>query len=439
MHPLSLAAVSHVLLRALARCASERAASARALSLLAPCALLACTIGCVMDVGGGAPAPVPADPTGAPIDDPDNDVIVGEGEGEQGGEGEGEQIGEGEGEEGEGEGEQVGEGEGEGEGEEEPPDPCPLASACTSAPTLDVVFSSSGANPTVTVDGGTAIAIGNTRSAAASVLTPSAITDAGNPYRTRSCASGLQVQYVDMDGVYDALTAKQSDAVARIIAGPEAHATYGDVIIGEPLPAGTAGSRTDITGGAVIFQASEGMEILVDDDDTVVGLVAYKPQTSDKWTLALNLTPTGGSLGSLTTGSSTFADAASVLGTAYDSQGVATVEVSFFTQDVFIRTWAALGVRLAGLCDGSCSNPNSITISSITVTPPFLGKDGAVGLGAPRADVDDLLGVNGNEDDNGITVYGPSDLGDSPLGVAYMTDTQCEDRAATFIVGYASL
>ena len=36
-------------------------------------------------------------------------------------------------------------------------------------------------------------------------------------------------------------------------------------------------------------------------------------------------------------------------------------------------------------------------------------------------------------------VYGDTGFGESPIGVAYVEDTQCVERAATFVIGYTSL
>jgi hypothetical protein len=103
---------------------------------------------------------------------------------------------------------------------------------------------------------------------------------------------------------------------------------------------------------------------------------------------------------------------------------------------VYVRIWASAGVRIAGVCLGGCGESTRIT--SITLSPPFLGKDAAVGIGSTRAefeaDVDNVQN-GGAADSNGVVVYG----GSSPaLGVFYAQDGSCTERVAGLVFGYVN-
>ena len=124
-----------------------------------------------------------------------------------------------------------------------------------------------------------------------------------------------------------------------------------------------------------------------------------------------------------------------LLGSAFDTTGVLTIAGRFGSVDVQVRIWAAAGIRVAGAGDGACGE--NTAISSITLSPPFLGKDGTVGIGSTRAEVEADVGAGTVSGD--VVVYGDEDpfgLGDPALGVVYVEDTQCVERAAALVFNY---
>jgi hypothetical protein len=72
------------------------------------------------------------------------------------------------------------------------------------------------------------------------------------------------------------------------------------------------------------------------------------------------------------------------------------------------------------------------------VSPPFFGKDAGVGIGSTRADLEADVGTGAEDGD--VIVYGNPGLfgtGDA-LGVVYVVDSQCVERAAAFVFNYFS-
>jgi hypothetical protein len=341
--------------------------------------------------------------------------------------------------EGEGEGEALGEGEGEepGEGEGEA-DPCPLADVCAGVvPSGSLTFGNGG----VVDVAGAALAVGTTRRADVEVALGSGTPDAENPFRVTYCSRGVSVQYVDGDGTIEqAPSPTGSDVLARVLTLPGAAASAANgAQIGEPPPNATPTARVAVGAGEMLFFAPAGLSVLLDDAGDVVQLTAYRAQDRDIWTLPLVLRSDEQSLGGVARGA-TFAELADVLGDAPDATGVVTLSRGAGQVFVQVRIWASAGIRVAGLCDGGVCN-ESTEISSITVSPPFLGRDQALGIGSTRAEVDAAVGTTGSLDGN-VVVYGEPDLfgfGDPALGVVFVQDTQCVERAAAFVMNYVSL
>ncbi|HEY4223788.1 MAG TPA: hypothetical protein VGO62_20670 [Myxococcota bacterium] len=366
-------------------------------------------------------------------------AVEGEGEGEgAAGEGEGAAAGEGEGAAaGEGEGAAAGEGEGEGaagEGEGEG-GACAVAPTCASAPTSTLTFNAAGgSNPAVVIDNGAPISVvGGTRQSVVAALGAgvndgASGTAAGNVFHVDYCAAGIQVQYVDGDGTFDAASGAgaNTDVIARIQTLPGASLTAPSVLATGSYSAG---------GGTVSFDAAKGVEEISDAGGALQSLVLFQPQPGDNWGshLALNLSPDHESLGSLSLGD-TFGDAIALLGDNFDADGTTEIDVGI-TITVRIVIWASTGIRLAGICQHACDD--NVTLNSIDLAPPFLGVDGSgVGLGASKADLEAELGAGDGPDSNGITVYGSTGLQHKPLGVLYVQDSQCTERVATVIMGY---
>ena len=348
----------------------------------------------------------------------------GEGEGDEG-EGEEGEGDEGEGEEGEGD---VGEGEGEGEG-----DACPLVDPCAGVLVdADAVTFGTGA---VTV-GGTTFTVGTTTRAEVNTALGEGVADVANAFRVTHCPNRLVFQYVDADG---ALTtepaAAGADVLSRVLtlADSTATATNG-AAIGGAVPDGIPTASAPVGDGEIRFFGPGGLQLLVDSSGDVAQLGAFLPQTANAWTLPITLESDDQALSTLVKGS-TFAEANALLGDAFDANGV--VDAGGFIGNVQVRIWSSSGVRIAGLCGRDpCSDTTEI--SSITLSPPFFGKDGSVGIGATRAEVE--LDVGTGTEDGNVIVYGDSSgFGDPALGVIYVQDTDCVERAAAFIFGYVSL
>jgi hypothetical protein len=158
------------------------------------------------------------------------------------------------------------------------------------------------------------------------------------------------------------------------------------------------------------------------------------------WTLPITLENNDQRLSTLTRDGN-FGDAAALLGTAHDTEGVLVVSGI----NVLVRIWSSAGIRIAGRCNNTCvSNPNGAGIDSITLSPPFLGRDAGAGIGSTRAELEADIGAgnnNGAADSNGVVVYGDEDplgFGDPALGVVYAQDGQCEERAVGLLFNYAN-
>jgi hypothetical protein len=367
-------------------------------------------------------------PDDVPAGEGEGDVAEGEGDA---GEGEGDvEPGEGEGDVGEGEGDP---GEGEGEGEVEP---CPRASVCASPPTGSVAIAG-GAAPTVTV-GGTTVTIGSSTRTVVEDGLGVGIAEL-NGFRVVYCDAGIVVLYVDNDGTLSLSDQEAGpvDVVARVLtlSGATAASTTPAMSVGGAAAASPGASASGDFGGFSVYHAS-GVAALTNAAGGVTSLVAFKPQaTAAAWTLPLTLTDNKNTqaLGSLSPGDQSFADAESVLGAAYDAQG--EVQVNGFLR-LFVRIYSSTGIRLAGICSGACSA--NTTISQITVSSPFLGTtSGGVGIGSSRADVQSVVTSTPTEGD--VTSYGNTNpIGGGGLGVFYIEDTQCVERAAGYVLNFVN-
>jgi hypothetical protein len=350
-----------------------------------------------------------------------------EGEGDPG-EGEGDPgEGEGEGDPGEGEGD-LGEGEGEGDVGE-----CARPPVCPSAPNGSVVIAG-GASPTVTT-GGAVITIGQSTRTVVEDGLGVGVAEL-NGFRVVYCDAGIVVQYVDNDGSLSTTqTAGPVDVVARVLTlnGATASSTSPAMSVGGATAASPGAATSGDVGGVSVYHTT-GISALTNAAGSVTSLIAFKPQVSAAaWTLPLTLTDDKStqSLGSLTPAGQSFAQAEAVLGDAYDAQG--EIQVNNFIR-LFVRIYASTGIRLAGICNGGCSE--NTAISQITVSPPFLGTTtGGVGIGSPRTDVEGV--VTSTATDGDVTSYGnTSPFGGGGLGVVYIEDSFCVERAAAYVLNY---
>ena len=206
--------------------------------------------------------------------------------------------------------------------------------------------------------------------------------------------------------------------------------------IGQAPPAAASTATVAITGGEIRFHGPDGLSALM-VDGRVSQFTAFKPQTTNNWTIPLTLEDNDQKLGTLTRGS-TFAAAATLLGSAHDATGQVVVASPIGPITAQVRIWASAGIRIVGTCLGACSESTAIT--SITLSPPFLGKDGTVGIGASRADLELDVGdpENGGAPDSaGVVVY--KGAGRTPaLGGVFAEGSACVERVGGFVFGYVN-
>jgi len=262
------------------------------------------------------------------------------------------------------------------------------------------------------------------------------LADAVNPFRVTYCGLAARVEYVDADGAI-ALTgaAAATDRVARVLTLNGASAAALGVSIGAAPPDTAATATVTVGDGDIRFYAADGLSLL-SAGGLVTQITAFRPQDRDVWTIPLTLASDEQSLQNVDR-DSTFGDAAALLGTAHDAQGV--IAVGGIVGNVLVRIWASAGVRIAGRCGSNCANADATGIDSITLSPPFLGKDAGVGIGSSRAEVEADVGTGEGPDSNNVVVYGDEDplgFNDPALGVVYVQDTQCVERAAALIFNY---
>jgi hypothetical protein len=250
------------------------------------------------------------------------------------------------------------------------------------------------------------------------------------------------VQYVDADGsISSTAVAATTDRVARVLTFNGAAATAVGASIGSAPPVRAATATATVGDGDIRFFATDGISLLT-SGGVVSQVTAFKVQDRDVWTLPLTLESNDQRLSTLTR-DGTFGAAAALLGSAHDAEGV--IAVGGVVGNVLVRIWSSAGIRIAGRCGSSCvSNPNGAGIDSITLSPPFLGRDAGVGIGSTRAELEADVGAannNGAADENGIVVYGDEDLlgfGDPALGAVYAQDSQCTERVVGLLFNYAT-
>jgi hypothetical protein len=296
-----------------------------------------------------------------------------------------------------------------------------------------VTFSAPG---TATIDGDT-ITIGTSTRREVDAALGTGVVDGDNAFRVYHCQSGVLVQYVDADGTLSTEpAASSSDVVARIVTVTGANAAAGTARLGELAPTVEGATVADVGDGEIRFSRVAGRSFLVDAAGVLTQIAAFKPQTGDLgnpgiWTLPIGLANDAQDLNNLGRGA-TFADFDALLGSDWDTTG----EIGLVLATVQVRIWASAGIRIAGVCEGGFAAvcDETTPVSNVTLTPPFFGRDGALGIGATRAEIEAETGTG--TVDGGVVVYGdPSPSGDA-LGVVYVQDSACVDRAAAFVFNY---
>jgi hypothetical protein len=190
-----------------------------------------------------------------------------------------------------------------------------------------------------------------------------------------------------------------------------------------------------IVGGFDVSSA-EGMSFTSNAAGNVTLVALFKPQPSTRWGLDINIENA-----SITDGSTTLARGNAIsaadafLGTAFDAEGTVAVPVGSITLNVWVRIYAAYGIRLVGLCPfvGSCT-ASSADIDQIILSPPFVGQSGdSVRVGSTRAAVESVYPSFTTTDTDGLLEY---TAGSRTFGVAYLQDGECTEIAVSLLLNY---
>lgn len=310
-----------------------------------------------------------------------------------------------------------------------PASSCAVANPCASvAPAGTVTFGQGGV---VTFAGGT-LTLGQSSRAQVEALLGPGLVDDDNPWRAHYCAAGVRLQYVDADGTLSTSpSASSQDKVARVLtlAGSTATAQSPSATLGAAAPSSSPTAVVPVGAGEVRYYGPEGISLGVDGDGQVTQIGAFRAQDRDVWTMPLTLRADGQKLSTLARGSS-FADATAILGDAWDGTG----EINLGILRYQARVWYSAGVRIVGRCAPSGCDEQT-PISSFTLTPPFGGTDGNIGIGSTRTQLEAHLGESGT-DDGDVVYYGSSSAMGDALGVVYVKDADCVEYAAGFVFNY---
>jgi hypothetical protein len=366
---------------------------------------------------------------------------IAEGEGESGGEGEGDAGGE-----GEGEGEGAGEGEGEGEGEG--PACGDLArvqfGSCTSFVCGDPIASSlafesaSGGSPSIVSSAlpSARFAIGSARSDVEAALGNSG-DDVGDSLHKRFCDVGLQLEFARKPGRPDSIAAPTDILVSlKTLPGATASSPQCVVAIGQlwtnpPLFGEETVVHQTAAGTSVVIYGDLGIEAVLDRGGYVQEIELVFPEVplaDDARSLPIGLGAQTLSLGTLTLGTSTFANIGGALGGQAEVTDPITIPATT-PQEFDVQVFRSLGIQLAGPCDASCSDGSLIT--SVALTEPFLGVTSqGLGVQSTRADFDSALGTGSAVDSNGFVAYS------NGVAVLFSEADDCSERAAMVVLGY---
>jgi hypothetical protein len=329
---------------------------------------------------------------------------------------------------------------GPGPGDCEPVDPCSGVALDPDSPT----FNANGSTPSLQTPGGQ-VSIGTSDRSDVEAVLGAGVSVEGNEFRVNYCSDGVRIDYVAHvnNGVF-ADGSSQSDRVARIVTLPNSNVvTNANISIGDSRAAAlsaTTGVPTTYESGSATFDFYGALGLqFVSSGGGVTRLVLFKPQAVDGWGNSVDLL--NGSLASLTNASDTlvldsddFGDVSDFFGDNFDAEGIYEVQEGIVTVKIWIRIYAAFGLRFAGVCSlfGSC-DPNT-DISSIVISDPFAGvDDNGLGLGSTRQDIEAEIG-SGSEEEPGFYVYDSQ----KDLGVYYMESANCEETAASFVLNYVS-
>ena len=131
-------------------------------------------------------------------------------------------------------------------------------------------------------------------------------------------------------------------------------------------------------------------------------------------------------------------------GSTPEAEGEVTVDVGGNSVDLLMMSYSVLGLRFTGT-SSQYSGGNPLTgddrkVFTAVITPPFQGSDNGIGIGATRAEVETRFGsAYASEMDAEGRTLEKYNAGGKKLGVVYVDDTACVERAALFFVNLIDL
>lgn len=256
----------------------------------------------------------------------------------------------------------------------------------------------------------------------------------GNAFRQVHCDLRVQLQYVD-DTTGDEFDGAPNgdDLLARVITTAGSPATLATLTDGASLAdaeGAIGGTSISRAGATLVVDGEAGTSAFV-VGDVVDHLGVFIPQTTAPWDLPFNIDAAslGGGADEVSTSDGDLDDLPPLLG-APTKQGIAEGDVLLV--DAWISTWPALGVRGAGACPvlGDCDD--TINLTSILLSSPFMGSaESDLGLWSTKEDVDAHFGSSGTEID-GLTVYS----GSTDVGFLFTDAEDCTLRVAGLVLDY---
>jgi hypothetical protein len=261
--------------------------------------------------------------------------------------------------------------------------------------------------------------------------------DIGDALHKRFCDIGAEMVFARNPARPD-LEASPTDLLVFLqsIPGVVGSTPQCEVAIGESWNNstidGASGALQDSPSGKSIAVYGElGLAATLDRGAVVEEIDLFYPQTPNAnqgRLLPLALDSQSLSVGTLTLGSSTFANITDELGGHAEMTAPITV-AGAVPQQFNVRVFRSLGIQVAGACSTTCTD--QALISSIALTKPFLGATaGGLGVGSSKAAFDSALGAGAPPDANEMSLY------PNGVGVLFAGADDCEQRAVMIVLGY---
>lgn len=320
------------------------------------------------------------------------------------------------------------------------PELCPATDLEAVAVTLRT-----GSDSALLADGAALVLGVATRAEVEAALGGPGITVGDNAFRATYCSHRLALHYVDdvnPSGIFEG-GASAGDVLVRVVtlSGARASASNGAELggarAGEAARLASPSAYATATGGYDV-SPSDGLALVSDAGGAVISMTLFSPQPIDGWALPIDVAAGRVGVSGAQVGKGrTFAHASGVLGSSFEREGIQSLTSLL---DVQVRSYAAFGIRLAGVCsrvfpNQPCDETNES--DSVVLSPPFLGQSAeGLRLGLSEAEVETLLGSPGraSADNPDLKVY--DDTGGEALGVVYVDDAACVPRAAALVLAY---